>query len=540
MKTKCLKNFLFKQLTVFFIFLTCIHFFYPYIFATNDVSIYADLNSTNRLDLHSSSALLMDASSGAILYSKGGFEKVYPASTTKILTAILAIEKLNLTDEISATMNALYSVPSDSSSMYIKIGEKLTVEQLLYGMLLQSGNDAANVIAEAVSGKISDFVVLMNAKAKEIGCINTNFVNAHGYHDDNHYSTAYDMALIFSYALKNEEFKKIISTSSYIIDETNKTNEKRYLYNTNKMLFNNTKLKSNVYYSYAKGGKTGYTEEAQGTYVGYAIKDGKTVISSCFKSPQNIEGKEGRFLDSISLYDYAFDNFNTSTVLNMDDFKIVLTDEENNKKYTIGILQNVSSLTNSSSFYYTYTPTIDTDKIQYDKKNNFEENLVVGSVDINFISNDWGLVKTYDLVLKKVEPLKTFWDTFKVILKILLYILIVLIVLFAILFTFLFLKNKKKKSRNIKKGNNRTYIEDEDEDEDEDENESNYENINEKNLKNDKSYSNVTQESQNLDENNFLLGSRNITNNRRQNIRKDNNVRKKLNYISLSKQNKEK
>lgn len=536
MKTKCLKNFLFKQLTVFFIFLTCIHFFYPYIFATNDVSIYADLNSTNRLDLHSSSALLMDASSGAILYSKGGFEKVYPASTTKILTAILAIEKLNLTDEISATMNALYSVPSDSSSMYIKIGEKLTVEQLLYGMLLQSGNDAANVIAEAVSGKISDFVVLMNAKAKEIGCINTNFVNAHGYHDDNHYSTAYDMALIFSYALKNEEFKKIISTSSYIIDETNKTNEKRYLYNTNKMLFNNTKLKSNVYYSYAKGGKTGYTEEAQGTYVGYAIKDGKTVISSCFKSPQNIEGKEGRFLDSISLYDYAFDNFNTSTVLNMDDFKIVLTDEENNKKYTIGILQNVSSLTNSSSFYYTYTPTIDTDKIQYDKKNNFEENLVVGSVDINFISNDWGLVKTYDLVLKKVEPLKTFWDTFKVILKILLYILIVLIVLFAILFTFLFLKNKKKKSRNIKKRNNRTYIEDEDENE----NENNYENINEKNLKNDKSYSNVTQESQNLDENNFLLGSRNITNNRRQNIRKDNNVRKKLNYISLSKQNKEK
>lgn len=538
MKTKCLKNFLFKQLTVFFIFLTCIHFFYPYIFATNDVSIYADLNSTNRLDLHSSSALLMDASSGAILYSKGGFEKVYPASTTKILTAILAIEKLNLTDEISATMNALYSVPSDSSSMYIKIGEKLTVEQLLYGMLLQSGNDAANVIAEAVSGKISDFVVLMNAKAKEIGCINTNFVNAHGYHDDNHYSTAYDMALIFSYALKNEEFKKIISTSSYIIDETNKTNEKRYLYNTNKMLFNNTKLKSNVYYSYAKGGKTGYTEEAQGTYVGYAIKDGKTVISSCFKSPQNIEGKEGRFLDSISLYDYAFDNFNTSTVLNMDDFKIVLTDEENNKKYTIGILQNVSSLTNSSSFYYTYTPTIDTDKIQYDKKNNFEENLVVGSVDINFISNDWGLVKTYDLVLKKVEPLKTFWDTFKVILKILLYILIILIVLFAILFTFLFLKNKKKKSRNIKKGNNRTYIEDEDENENE--NENNYENINEKNLKNDKSYSNVTQESQNLDENNFLLGSRNITNNRRQNIRKDNNVRKKLNYISLSKQNKEK
>ena len=163
--------------------------------------------------------------------------------------------------------------------MGVKAEEIFTIEQLLYGLLLPSGNDAAIVLAEAVSGNVDDFVVLMNEKLKELGCNNTHFTNPHGFHDDNHYSTTYDMAKLFRYCLNNEVFRQIISTKEYIIPPTNKSPEETKLINTNRML---DERYTASYYEYMIGGKTGYTEEARGTFIGFCKKDNITIIIGAF------------------------------------------------------------------------------------------------------------------------------------------------------------------------------------------------------------------------------------------------------------------
>ena len=177
------------------------------------VNVYGSTEPT----IYSNSAIAIDADNLSVLYGKNINTTVYPASITKIMTAILALENLNLNDSVIVSKNAI-KIPWDSSSIYLKEGEILTVKELLYGLLLNSGNDAANVLAEAVSGSIDEFIVLMNNKAKELGCSGTNFINAHGYSDDNHYTTALDIVKIFDYCIKNETFMEIISTKKYIIN----------------------------------------------------------------------------------------------------------------------------------------------------------------------------------------------------------------------------------------------------------------------------------------------------------------------------------
>ena len=202
--------------------------------------------------INSKTAIAMDADSSIILYNKDMEKKVYPASTTKILTAILAIENLDLNKSVVVSKTAI-SIPWDSSSVYLKEGEIITINDLLYCLLLNSGNDAANVLAEAVSGSIPQFVELMNLKIEELGCTNTHFSNAHGYSDTNHYTTALDMAKIFNYCTKNKTFTNIISTKSYIVNETNKTNEKRYLNNTNRLILKKEDSIHARYYEYCIG-----------------------------------------------------------------------------------------------------------------------------------------------------------------------------------------------------------------------------------------------------------------------------------------------
>lgn len=293
------------------------------------------------LTLYCTNALAMDAESSTILYEKAGYEKVYPASTTKIMTAILAIENLNLSDKIEATKEALYSIPSDSSSMGIKVGEIFTVEELLYGLMLPSGNDAANVLAIATSGEIDNFVLLMNEKAKELGCKNTHFVNAHGYFDENHYTTPYDMAIILKYAIKNDTFRKIIETRTYTLPVTNKTDKEVILTNSNKLFDKNN---PKTYYAYVLGGKTGYTIESRGTFVGYAKKDDKLVIVSNFNGSQNINGSQARFLDSITLWNYAFDNYKKDIILNKESLGITFINKASNTKYNITNNEDLYSL----------------------------------------------------------------------------------------------------------------------------------------------------------------------------------------------------
>lgn len=210
-------------------------------------------------------ALLMDSASGKILYERNAREKRFPASTTKIMTAILALENRKLTDTATVSENAVSTIPYSYTIANLQIGEVLTYEQLLLVLMLPSANDAATVIAEDIGGSVEGFASMMNQKAREIGCENTNFVNANGIHHENHYTTAYDLALIGQYAMKNEPFRKIVSSVKYSLPTTEKYDKEDRIFTNNNRLINSS---SSNYYQYATGIKTGYTDPARKLYCG--------------------------------------------------------------------------------------------------------------------------------------------------------------------------------------------------------------------------------------------------------------------------------
>lgn len=395
---------------------------------------YADTIPENNPRLYCNNNILMDAESGNILYEKNGYAKIYPASTTKVLTAILVLENLPLDEKIVASKNAINSVPLESSVMGIKKEEIFSVENLLYGLLLSSGNDAAIVLAESVSGNVNDFVTLMNTKAKEIGCLNTHFSNPHGFYDDNHYSTPYDMALILKYAMKFDEFKKIVESKSFELPSTNKTPNTRTIKNTNKLIDEN----SNTFYKYALGGKTGYTIESRGTYIGYSKNGDKILIVGNFDGSQNINGKNARFLDAISLCDYGFFNFNKEKIVTKDTFNFSFIDKNTNTKSSISLKDDIYSLTRKNN-YITITPTLN-----LSDTNNIKINLKIkgNNLDIN---------NTYDSICSssKYFSLKNILsENFSYI------ILSILIIILYILIKKLRINNKKIKN----KYNNRTKV----------------------------------------------------------------------------------
>lgn len=255
------------------------------------------------LEVASPSAILINAKTGQILFEKNSHEKMYPASITKIMTATLAIEKGNLQSRVIMSHHAVYGIDPGSSNVGLMEGEEVTLEQLLYCALLNSGNDAANGIAEAIGGSEEGFAKLMTQRAKELGAKDTNFVNPNGLPNPNHYTTAYDMALISKHAMTLPQFRKIINTKSYTLTPTNKNPKEKILYNSNKLLGN-----SKYYYPYAIGVKTGYTTVAGSTFVSAASKNGIELISVVLNSP--IEGYNSyMYLDTIKMFNYGFNNF---------------------------------------------------------------------------------------------------------------------------------------------------------------------------------------------------------------------------------------
>jgi D-alanyl-D-alanine carboxypeptidase len=260
------------------------------------------------------SAIVMEASTGLILYEKNINEEHYPASITKIMTVLLAIENSNLGDIVTFSKNAVYDVDADSSRLWINEGEKLTMQQCLYGILLESANDVAYAVAEHVSGNIQDFAKLMNERAKSIGCKNTNFVNPHGLQDDNHYTSAYDMALITREAMKNETFRKIFDTRTYQIPPTNLQTETRYLRNHHKFVLGQTYL-----YDDCIGGKTGYTSTSKYTLVSVAKRGDLELICVIMKDDSN----EHQYTDTKKLFDFAFDNFSIYPIKDLEETSIL-------------------------------------------------------------------------------------------------------------------------------------------------------------------------------------------------------------------------
>jgi len=263
---------------------------------------------------HAEAAILADMSSGKILFSKNPNERVYPASTTKILTGILVLENAQLSDVVTAPEEAITPITNKHSHMGILVGEELTVEQLLYGMLVYSANDAANVLAVHVAGSIDAFVQMMNDKAAELGASGTHFVNPHGFHDDNHYTTAADLLAISRYAMQNEKFREIVKTDMYTIPETNKYHEIRYLSSTNHLI--SRRRYANYFYDKAIGIKTGFTDEAGSCLVSAAVSGDTELISVVMKCANTTAVANGAysFVDTKELFEYGFENFKHITV----------------------------------------------------------------------------------------------------------------------------------------------------------------------------------------------------------------------------------
>lgn len=287
------------------------------ILASTLASVYAEPETAQTASPapHAEAAILMDMKSGKVLYNKNENEKMYPASITKIMTAILTLESgIDFSEVITATQDAINPITNKHSHMGILVGENLTVENLIYGMLVYSANDAANVLAIRVAGSLDAFVQMMNDKAIELGATNTHFANAHGFHDDNHYTTASDIALIARYAMQNETFRQIVKTDMYTMEATNKYRETRYLSSTNHLI--SRRRQANYYYKKAIGIKTGYTDES-GYCLAAAAVDGDTELLSVVLNCHNITEDESglySFIDTKSLFEYGFNNFKYITI----------------------------------------------------------------------------------------------------------------------------------------------------------------------------------------------------------------------------------
>ena len=273
---------------------------------TYPVSTNAIANWPQGPDTYSETAVLMDADTGAILYNKGMDEKRYPASITKIMTALLALEHSSLDEEVTFTEECLADQTSDSGNLGMKVGEILTMRQCLMALMIRSANDVATQIAVHVAGSVSAFADMMNQRAAEIGCTNTHFANASGLPDPNHYSTAHDMALIMREGLKNKKFRKIIGATDYTIKPTNMNSESRVLHTHHPMLA----PESGYYYEGCIGGKTGYTSEAGNTLVTAAERNGTTYIAVTMKAGDLAIAST----DSTALLNYGYQNFTKTQV----------------------------------------------------------------------------------------------------------------------------------------------------------------------------------------------------------------------------------
>ena len=247
--------------------------------------------------IYAESGILVDLDTQEILYSKNIDKQLYPASITKIMTTLVAIESSSPEEPVTFSQHALDSIEWDSSNIGCRLNETLTMEQCWYAMMLNSANEVCCGVAEHISGSIEAFVEKMNQKAAELGCTNTHFSNPNGLPDETHYTTAHDMALIANAAYQNETFRQVFSTRQYEIPPTPQYTETRYLYNHHKMMQPDTEY----YYEGCLGGKTGYTETALNTLVTIASRNGKNLLCVTMRT----QGRQV-YTDTASLFDYGF------------------------------------------------------------------------------------------------------------------------------------------------------------------------------------------------------------------------------------------
>ncbi len=322
--------------------------------------VFAD----EELIIDSPSAILIDEASGKVLYEKNADERMYPASLTKMLTAIVVLENCDDLNEVATVSNnAVMGVSYGYVTANLQVGEELTVEQLLNVLLIGSSNDAAIVLAEHISDSVEDFVALMNQKAKEIGCTNSNFVNTNGTHDENHYSTARDLVLIAKYAMQNETFREICKKTSYKLPATNKyPNDDRLFTTTNELLIvNNNERQDNYYYKYATGIKTGFTTPAGNCLAAAAEKDDLKLITVILGATNNKEGFSNRYLETIKMFKYGFNNYALKNVINSGDIAQTVNVKHatrKTKKLDVVAEESINALVKSEDINTAITPEI--------------------------------------------------------------------------------------------------------------------------------------------------------------------------------------
>lgn len=250
--------------------------------------------------IQASAGVVMDVDTGVFLYSKNCDRQLYPASITKIMTALLTLENADL-DAVMTCSSIVYELDENASNVGLSEGEQMTIRDALYTLMLESANDTANALAEYVGGSMEGFAQMMNDRAAALGCTGTHFSNPSGLSADDHYTTAHDYALIAAEAYRNEGFRTLCSTVNYDVPPTNTYEETRYLQNHHRMLISD----SDFYTSWCTGGKTGFTEKAWNTLVTYGERDGRRLV--CVLLHGN--GADQNYLETIDLLNYGFDNF---------------------------------------------------------------------------------------------------------------------------------------------------------------------------------------------------------------------------------------
>lgn len=406
-----------------------------FLFFCFNICNYVSANIDGGLDLSCESAVLINSSTGQVLYSKNKDEKMYPASTTKILTAILAIENCNLDDIVVASSTAVNSIPSGYSNAGIQIGEELTIEQLLEVFLVHSANEAGYILAEHISGNIENFSNLMNNKASEIGCKNTNFNNPSGIQNENHYSSAYDLALIAKYCMNNQTFRRIVSMPYCQISATNKY-EERYFSNTNEMLNPDSKY----YNENVIGIKTGFTSQAKNCLISGYKKDNVELISVVLGAPQaDSNGTSGKYYDTKTLFDYAMNNFTNKSIASKGQIMYQIKVEHatpETENLDVILNNDINVFLNNSIDINSLNPEI---KIKEDLSAPIAENEVIGSITYNID----GITYTSDLVSSHNVENSSFLG---IIIK-LFFAIILLVIVYELMYSDKKKKNKKKKSK---------------------------------------------------------------------------------------------
>lgn len=447
-------KFLYKKiLCLLFIFIFLENSFCSISFAntnsSDDSNIYTE--DSNIPSTYSPACLLMDAGSGKILYSKNANAKMYPASTTKIMTAILTLENCQLDDTAVASHNAIYSIPYGYSHANIIEGEELTIEQLLNVLLIPSANDAAVILAEHVAGSLDAFSTMMNEKAKELGCTNTNFVNPNGIHNENHYSTAYDLALIGQYAMTFDVFRSIVSKTSYKLPATAKYDKEDRLFNTTNDLIkkNYSSSPTNYYYEYATGAKTGYTDAAKNCIVATATKADVSLIAVVLHDGTTEDGLSQRALDCKALFEYGFNNFSVQQIMSEGSVAHTINVSGATKdtaSLDLVYSEDIYGLIPNGYDLSSVTPNV---KLSDNISAPIAEGTKLGQITYTIDDFDYScdIIASHEVL--KVDVVKTLMQ---------LAVLIIFLFLFA---KFLRFKNKRKrKSPSKKKRNNKHYIND--------------------------------------------------------------------------------